>query len=295
VAHGLVPGHAPPCAIVPPVTAAVIVLSVLLVVAAGTAGYLGWELSRARTAMTELRETTTAERTSLRNPRAERAANVAGKAVRTVVETASRLREDGVRGTLISSLDDFTDWALEHRTDIARVADADGEVTIFFSDIENSTSMNYDLGDEQWVRLLKSHDKLLHASFDKHHGHVVKNQGDGYMVVFSTPASAVDCALDIQRALSAKRQRSRHLRRTPIRVRIGLHVGATIERDGDYFGSNVAMAARVAALADGGEILVTGEIAEALADRDDLRFTEEDTVELKGLPGEHQLWLVEGA
>ena len=276
-------------------TTAVIVLSVLLVASLAAGGYLWSQLERSRAELAEARRPTTAERTILRSQRTERAANVAGKAVRTVVETASRLREQGVRGTLISSLDDFTDWALEHRSDIARVADADGDVTIFFSDIENSTSMNSDLGDEQWVRLLKSHDKLLHTYIDRHSGHVVKNQGDGYMVVFSTPEQAVDASLDIQRALSAKRQRSRHLRRTPIRVRIGLHVGATIERDGDYFGSNVAMAARVAALADGGEILVTGEIAEALADREDLRFTEEDTVELKGLPGEHQLWLVEPA
>ncbi len=292
---GLLPSHRASCAIVPPVTTAVIVLSVLLVASLAAGGYLWSQLERSRAELAEARRPTTAERTILRSQRTERAANVAGKAVRTVVETASRLREQGVRGTLISSLDDFTDWALEHRSDIARVADADGDVTIFFSDIENSTSMNYDLGDEQWVRLLKSHDKLLHTYIDRHSGHVVKNQGDGYMVVFSTPEQAVDASLDIQRALSAKRQRSRHLRRTPIRVRIGLHVGATIERDGDYFGSNVAMAARVAALADGGEILVTGEIAEALADREDLRFTEEDTVELKGLPGEHQLWLVEPA
>ena len=115
------------------------------------------------------------------------------------------------------------------------------------------------------------------------------------MVVFTTPEDAVDASLGIQRALSAKRQRSRHLRRTPIRVRIGLHMGTTIERDGDYFGSNVAMAARVASLADGGEILVTGDVADALAERDDLHVIEEDTVELKGLPGEHQLWLVEAA
>ena len=168
-------------------------------------------------------------------------------------------------------------------------------MTIFFSDIENSTPLNSDIGDEQWVRLLESHDELLHTYFDRHRGQVVKSQGDGYMVVFSTPEHAVDASLGIQRALSAKRQRSRHLRRTPIRVRIGLHMGTTIERDGDYFGSNVAMAARVAALADGGEILVTGEIAEALGGRDGLHFIEEDTVELKGLPGEHQLWLVEAA
>jgi adenylate cyclase len=277
-----------------PVTAAVVVLAVLLVAALGGVAYLSRELTSARAALEDAQRPTTAERpTLLSNPRAERAATVAGKAVRTVVETASRLREQGVRSTLLSSLDDFTDWALEHRSDIARVAASDGTVTIFFSDIENSTSLNSDLGDEQWVRLLESHDRLLRTSIDRYGGQVVKSQGDGYMVVFPTPEAAVDAALGIQRALSAKRQRSRHLRRTPIRVRIGLHVGTTIERDGDYFGSNVAMAARVAALADGGEIMVTGEVADALADRGDLHFIEEDVVELKGLPGEHQLWLVE--
>jgi class 3 adenylate cyclase len=216
-------------------------------------------------------------------------------AVRTVVDTASRLREQGVRSTLLGSLDDFTEWALEHRSDIAQVAAPDGRVTIFFSDIEGSTSLNSDLGDAQWVKLLASHDRLLHGCIDKHRGQVVKSQGDGYMVVFPTPALAVDASLEIQRALSAKRQRNRHLRRTPIRVRIGLHVGETIERGGDYFGRNVAMAARVAALADGGEILVTDDVADALADREDLHLVEEDVVELKGLPGEHRLWLVEPA
>jgi class 3 adenylate cyclase len=278
------------------VTAAVIVLALLLVAALGAVAYLARELDRTRAELEEATRPTTAERTSLRSGAAERAANVAGKAVRTVVETASRLREQGVRSTLLASVDDFTDWALEHRTDIARIASADGTVTIFFSDIEGSTALNSDLGDERWVRLLESHDRLLHTYFDKHRGQVVKSQGDGYMVVFSTPQLAVDAALDIQRALSAKRQRSRHLRRTPIRVRIGLHVGTTIERDGDYFGSNVAMAARVAALADGGEVLATADVVEALSERDDLRFVEEiPPIELKGLPGEHRLWLVEQA
>ena len=113
------------------------------------------------------------------------------------------------------------------------------------------------------------------------------------MVVFSTPELAVHASLDIQRALGTKRQRSRRLRRTPIRVRIGLHTGTAIERDGDWFGSNVAMAARVAAMADGGEVLVTEEIARTLEETPGLRFTEQEAVELKGLPGTHRLHLVE--
>ena len=277
-------------------TVLVVVLGVLLLVAVGAVVVQGRRLAEVRAELAELREAEASPvAESIRGTRAGQAAQAAGFAVRTVVETASRLREQGVRSTLLSSLDDFTDWALENRSEIARVAGPDGKVTIFFSDIEGSTALNSELGDEQWVKLLASHDDLLHTYLDKYRGRIVKNQGDGYMVVFSTPDLAVAAAMDIQRALSAKRQRNRRLRRTPIRVRIGLHTGTTIEREGDYFGSNVAMAARVAALADGGEIMVTHGIVEALGERGDLRFTEEDTVELKGLPGQHTLWLVEPA
>ena len=92
-----------------------------------------------------------------------------------------------MRGTLLSLARRLHRWALDHRGEIARIAAADGTVTIFFSDIENSTALNSELGDEHWVRLLESHDRLLHTYVDKHRGLIVKSQGDGYMVVFSTP------------------------------------------------------------------------------------------------------------
>lgn len=250
-------------------------------------------LTEVRVERDQARHELRAARPARRGQRVDQATTAAGHAVRTVVETASRLRERGFRSTLLSSLGDFTDWALEQRVEIARIAASDGTVTIFFSDIENSTALNSELGDEQWVRLLRSHDRLVTTYVDKHRGEVVKSQGDGYMVVFSTPDLGVAAALDIQRALGAKRKRDRHLRRTPIRVRIGLHTGTTVEREGDYFGSNVAMAARIAALADGGEVLVSDTVAAAVGDQDDLRLSEVDTVELKGLDGEHTLWLVE--
>ena len=270
-----------------------IVLGVLLVAALAGIGVLARQLHESRAETAELRRALENEQELPRGPRTVQAAQAAGLAVRTVVETATRMREQGVRGMLLSSIDDLTSWAMEDRNEIARIAAPDGTVTMMFSDIENSTSLNSELGDEQWVKLLQAHDRLLHTYVDRHRGHIVKSQGDGYMVVFPTPELAIGASLGIQRALSAKRQRSRQLRRTPIRVRIGLHTGTAIEREGDYFGRNVAMAARVAAMADGGEILVTGEIAEALRDAKDFRFVEDDTVELKGLPGEHQLWVVE--
>jgi adenylate cyclase len=278
-----------------PVTAAAviaIVLGLLLVVAVIALGVLSHQLAAARAEADELQRALESERGLPRGPRAMQAA---GAAVKTVVETASRMREQGVRGMLLSSIDDLATWAAEDRNEIVRVAAPDGTVTMMFSDIENSTALNSELGDREWVKLLSAHDQLLKTYVDRHRGHVVKSQGDGYMVVFPHPELAIGASLGIQRALSATRQRSRRLRRTPIRVRIGLHTGTAIEREGDFFGRNVAMAARVAAMADGGEILVTGEIAEALTDAKDYRFVEDDTVELKGLPGEHQLWRVETA
>ncbi len=278
---------------VPTATLIVLVLGLLLAATATGLVVQSLRLARARTRLKELESLEAA--VAVESNRSPRAVQAAGFAMRTVMETASRVRSEGVRGMLLSSIDDLTTWALEDRSEIVRIADADGTVTIFFSDIENSTTLNSDLGDEAWVRLLGAHDRLLQTYIDKHRGHVVKNQGDGYMVVFSTPELALGCALDVQRALSAKRQRNRHLRRTPIRVRIGLHTGTAIERDGDYFGRNVAMAARVASMADGGEILVSSDLAERLGDHTGYALSETAPVELKGLPGEHVLWLVGAA
>ncbi len=271
-------------------SAADVVLAALLALAVVTIVVLARQLTATRKRVAELEQLEAAVRVAeTRNPRAVQAA---GFAVRTAVETVARFREQGVRGMLLSSIDDFATWASENRTVIARVAGPDGTVTIMFSDIESSTALNSELGDEDWVKLLAAHDRLVNTFVDRHRGQVVKSQGDGYMMVFSTPQLALAAALDIQRALSAKRQRSRALRRTPLRVRIGLHSGTAIERDGDYFGRNVAMAARVASMADGGEVMASTEVAEAVAGSTAFRCVQDEIVELKGLPGQHQLWLV---
>jgi len=245
-------------------------------------------LGAARRDARELREALDAQLVETRNPRA---VLTAGRVVNKMVEAATRAREQGVGRMVLSSLDDFTRWAAEQRTAIGRMAADDGTVTIMFSDIEGSTALNASLGDARWVRVLAAHDELVETYVEKYRGLIVKTQGDGHMVVFTTPQLALRAALDIQRAFGAKWNHSRELRRTPIRVRVGLHTGTAIERSGDYLGQNVALAARVAAQASGGEVLVTGEIAEACAD--EFAFTPVAPVELKGFEGEHPLWLVE--
>jgi adenylate cyclase len=221
-----------------------------------------------------------------------RAVLTAGTAMRGVLEAVSRVREQGVGGMLVSTLDDFNRWAADQRAAIGRMAAEDGTVTIFFSDIENSTMLNTQLGDSRWIKVLGAHDHLVETYVEKYRGLIVKSFGDGHMVVFSTPELAIAASLDIQRALGAHWNRSRELRRTPLRVRIGLHTGTAIERDGDYFGQNVALAARVAGQAQGGEVLVTAEIAEAMSGL--YAFTEAEVVELKGFAGEHALFHCDG-
>jgi len=261
------------------------VLGVALVLCATALAVTLRLLSDARRETAQLQQTVEAQLVETRSPRA---VQTAGRMVGKVVEAATRVRDQGVGRMLLASLEDFTGWAAEQRSAIGRMAADDGTVTIMFSDIEGSTALNAGLGDARWVRVLAAHDELVETYVEKYRGLIVKTQGDGHMVVFSTPELALCAALDIQRAFGAKWNHSRELRRTPIRVRIGLHTGTAIERDGDYLGQNVALAARVAAHADGGEVLVTGEIAEACADS--FTFTPTASVELKGFEGEQVLW-----
>ncbi len=203
------------------------------------------------------------------------------EAVKTVWQTANILRKDGLGAAVRSSIEDLADWAEVQRPDLARLA-PDGRVVILFTDIEESTALNERIGDRAWVRLLGRHDKLVRRHVKAHSGHVIKSQGDGFMVAFARPEQAVRCGLEVQRAL--------HKRPDGIRVRIGVHMGKSVRRGDDLFGRNVAMAARVAAEADGGELLVSEPVWAAVAECADVSLDSERDAELKGFSGTHRLY-----
>ena len=205
------------------------------------------------------------------------------EAVKHVWQTANILRKEGFGAAVRSNIEELADWAEVERPDLARLA-PNGRVAILFSDIEESTALNERIGDRAWVRLIGSHDKLVRRHVNKHSGHVVKSQGDGFMIAFAQPEEAVRCSVDVQHSL----------RRRPngIRVRIGIHMGKSVRRGDDLFGRNVAMAARVAAQADGGETLVSEVVRDAVSDHDDIAFDEGREVELKGFSGSHRLYAV---
>lgn len=210
------------------------------------------------------------------------------EAVKTVWQTANLVRREGFGAAVRSSIEDLADWAEVERPDLARVT-PDGQVVILFSDIEESTALNERIGDRAWVKLISAHDKLVRRLVSNHGGHVVKSQGDGFMIAFARPEQAVRCAISIQRALEENAKRQRQNR---IRVRIGIHMGRSVRRGDDLFGLNVAMAARVAAQAAGGETLVSEPVRDALSDCDDVCFDGGRDVELKGFAGNHRLYAV---
>jgi len=205
------------------------------------------------------------------------------EAVKTVWQTANIVRKEGFGAAVRSSIEDLADWAEVERPDLARVT-PDGRVVILFSDIEESTALNERIGDRAWVKLISSHDKLVQG--------LVKSQGDGFMIAFARAEQAVRCGIDLQHALN---EDAKHKRHEELRVRIGVHMGRSVRRGDDLFGRNVAMAARVAAQAVGGQILVSQPVRDALGDCDDISFDEGRDVELKGFSGSYRLFAVEAA
>src|SRR3984893_2996879 len=219
------------------------------------------------------------------NPHRRRRLGVAPFAIRTAWQTADSLIKKGIGATVRNSVEDLAGWAQVERPDLARLA-ADGHVVIVFSDIEGSTQHNEALGDRGWVKVLERHNKLIYKLVDDHGGHVVKSQGDGFMIAFGDPEQAVLCSIEVQQALHDSADSG------AIRVRFGIHMGTSVRRGDDLFGLNVAMAARVAEQARGGEILVSDSVRDAIEGGPDIQVCTRREVEHRGLPASHKVYPV---
>ena len=146
-----------------------------------------------------------------------------------------------------------------------------------FTDIVKSTDLIGVIGDEAWENLLTWHDRTLLSHFASDGGEVAHHTGDGFFVAFPDPGSALRSAIAVQRALAEHRRTHGFA----LQVRIGIHPGEATRRGKDYGGAEVHKAARIAALADGGEILASED---AVVDPDhDLTGVRE--VSLKGFDG----------
>jgi predicted ATPase/class 3 adenylate cyclase len=127
-----------------------------------------------------------------------------------------------------------------------------GTVTFLFTDLEGSTRLWEEHPDDMRVALAR-HDEILRKTVETHDGTIVKTTGDGLHAAFATADHALGAAVDAQLSLTSEVWPLPE----PLRVRMGIHTGAAEERDGDYYGPAVNRAARVAAAAHGGQILVS--------------------------------------
>jgi class 3 adenylate cyclase len=168
--------------------------------------------------------------------------------------------------------------------DLQRAAELLGESsarrTFMFTDIVDSTRLVEVLGEEKWRKLLTWHDRTLRELIEEAGGEVIKQTGDGYFAAFQSPAAAVEAAAGIQRALDE------HEPLAPD-VRIGVHTGGAFHKDDDdYAGQGVHMAARIGALAQGGEILASKE---SLDGGSRFPVSEPRSEAVKGFDGEVEL------
>ena len=140
--------------------------------------------------------------------------------------------------------------------------------TVLFTDIVGHTGMMSRLGDERGREVLREHERITRGVLKQHGGTEVKTMGDGFMASFGSVTKAVECAMALQRAFAERnegvgRSPSTGSGRTdvePLHVRVGLNAGEPIEEEGDLFGATVILAARIAAKAEGGEILVADTV-----------------------------------
>jgi class 3 adenylate cyclase/pimeloyl-ACP methyl ester carboxylesterase len=149
--------------------------------------------------------------------------------------------------------------------------------TVLFTDVEGSTALTQRLGDAKARAVLRQHERIVREALKSHAGSELKTMGDGFMASFASATRALESAIAMQRAFAQHNQSAEE----PILVRVGLNAGEPIAEEEDLFGTAVIRAARIAAMAQGGEILVANVVRE-LAEGKDFLFADRGEVALRG-------------
>jgi len=155
-------------------------------------------------------------------------------------------------------------------------------VIVLFTDIVSSTEKAITLGDSRWRELIECHHALVRKELARFQGREIDTAGDGFFATFDKPANAIKCACAI----------SNSVRELGIEIRAGLHLGECEVTDDAVRGITVHIGARLADKANGGEVLVSSTLKDAVVGSD-IRFTDRGSHMLKGIPGKWNLFAVE--
>ncbi len=208
----------------------------------------------------------------------------------TVSAEVNRLAEPTLlyffrKATAKAALDDVAMHVAEG-AGLIQVAETPGQMTraVVFVDLTSFTPLTEAMGDSEAAAVLERFSDLVRTATAHCNGRVVKQIGDGFMLVFPDPASAISCALDIEARASAERS-------FPA-ARAGVHWGEVLYRDGDYVGTNVNIASRIAGKAKPHQVVVTASARKAGRAMPGVEFSRIGKRRLKGLPDEQDLFEV---
>jgi len=157
------------------------------------------------------------------------------------------------------------------------------------SDIADASSAAERLGNERWERAVRDHHLLVGQVVAHHDGHVVKFERDGFLASFPSAHAALHAAVELQRTFAGDAGRAGGA----LAIRCGLHSGFVMANPEQLMGRNVVLAARIAAEARGGEILVSSTLKQYTESDPRFRFEERGEYHFKGLLGEHTVYAVQ--
>ena len=181
----------------------------------------------------------------------------------------------GDHAALVREIERFvSDLHAEQEFELNRIL-----ATVLFTDIVDSTAQAAALGDRRWRELREQHDRIVRGQLARHRGVEVKTMGDGFLATFDGPARAVRCAASICGSVES----------LGIEIRAGLHTGEIEVADGDISGVAVAVGARVGALAQAGEVLVSSTVKDLVVGSG-LAFADRGEHVLKGVPDAWRLF-----
>jgi len=154
--------------------------------------------------------------------------------------------------------------------------------TLLFTDIVDATGKVIELGDRRWRNLLEAHNTLVREQLVHFRGREIDTAGDGFLAAFDGPARGVRAASAIVAGV----------KQLGLEVRAGLHTGECEVSGSKLTGVAVHVGARIAAIAKGGEVLVSNTVKDLVAGSG-LKFVDRGLHSLKGVPGESRLFAVE--
>jgi class 3 adenylate cyclase len=163
--------------------------------------------------------------------------------------------------------------------------------TILFTDLTSSTELTQKLGDDRAQQLVRAHNEIVRGALRSHDGSEIKHTGDGIMASFHSASQAIQCAIDIQRAVERHNEGDTSDVRHALQVHMGLNAGEPLAEGSDLFGTSVQLARRICDHAGANEVMVSDVVRQLAAGKGFL-FSDRGVTALKGFDEPTRVWEV---